>query len=92
VITVGTTLESSRWSVRCAEEHDEVYAAVAIHPNETGAAAEPVVADIEALARLPRSSRSGRPGLTITATTPPRTFSAGGFVSTSRSPSGPARR
>jgi len=34
VVTVGTTLESSRWSARCAEEHDDVYAAVAIHPNE----------------------------------------------------------
>jgi TatD DNase family protein len=34
VVTVGTTLESSRWSARCAAEHDEVYAAVAIHPNE----------------------------------------------------------
>jgi TatD DNase family protein len=63
VITVGTTLESSRWSVRCAEEHDEVYAAVAIHPNETGAAAEPVVADIEALARLPRVVAVGETGL-----------------------------
>jgi TatD DNase family protein len=38
VVTVGTTLESSRWSARCAEEHDAVYAAVAIHPNDTEAA------------------------------------------------------
>ncbi len=38
VVTVGTTLESSRWSARCAAEHDEVYAAVAIHPNDTVAA------------------------------------------------------
>ena len=41
VVTVGTTLESSRWSARCAEEHDAVYAAVAIHPNETDAATSP---------------------------------------------------
>jgi TatD DNase family protein len=34
VVTVGTTLASSRWSARCAEEYDTVYAAVAIHPNE----------------------------------------------------------
>ncbi|MGH3420138.1 MAG: AraC family transcriptional regulator, partial [Streptosporangiaceae bacterium] len=27
VVTVGTDLESSRWSARCAEEHDAVYAA-----------------------------------------------------------------
>ncbi len=37
-VTVGTALESSRWSARCAEEHDGVYAAVAIHPNDTEAA------------------------------------------------------
>ena len=41
VVTVGTTLESSRWSARCAAEHDEVYAAVAIHPNDTEAATAP---------------------------------------------------
>jgi TatD DNase family protein len=34
VVTVGCDLESSGWAARCAEEHDEVYAAVAIHPNE----------------------------------------------------------
>ncbi len=34
VVTVGTTLESSRWSAARAAEYDEVYAAVAIHPNE----------------------------------------------------------
>ncbi|MDQ2813147.1 MAG: TatD family hydrolase [Actinomycetota bacterium] len=42
VITVGTDLESSRWAARCAGEHDAVYAAVAVHPNETvGAIAPP---------------------------------------------------
>ncbi len=41
VVTVGTNLESSRWSARCAEEHDAVYAAVAIHPNDTVAATAP---------------------------------------------------
>ena len=34
IVTVGTDLESSRWSARCADEHDAVYAAVAIHPND----------------------------------------------------------
>jgi TatD DNase family protein len=41
VITVGTDLESSRWSARCAGEHDAVYAAVAIHPNDTATATAP---------------------------------------------------
>jgi TatD DNase family protein len=39
VVTVGTDLESSRWSAACAAEYDDVYAAVAIHPNDTEAAA-----------------------------------------------------
>ncbi len=82
MITVGTDLETSRWSARCAREHDEVYAAVAIHPNETGAAttaaspatlppstsqspltADEVLAEIEALASLPRVVAVGETGL-----------------------------
>ena len=63
VVTVGTTLESSRWSARRAEEHDGVYAAVAIHPNDTEGVAESVRADIEALARLPRVVAVGETGL-----------------------------
>ena len=50
IVTVGTDLASSRWSARCAEEHDEVYAAVAIHPNDTEAATGP--------SRLPRDPRA----------------------------------
>jgi TatD DNase family protein len=63
VVTVGTDLESSRWSARCAEQHDAVYAAVAIHPNETGAVTAEVLAGIEALARLPRVVAVGETGL-----------------------------
>jgi TatD DNase family protein len=63
VVTVGTSLETSRWSARCAEEHDGVYAAVAIHPNDTEGAGAEVLADIEALARLPRVVAVGETGL-----------------------------
>ncbi len=67
MITVGTDLETSRWSARRAEEHDAVYAAVAIHPNETAAAAaagtDEVLAGIEALASLPRVVAVGETGL-----------------------------
>lgn len=38
VITVGIDLESSRWSAQCAAEYPSVFAAVAIHPNNTAAA------------------------------------------------------
>ena len=78
VITVGTDLASSRWSARCAAEHDGVYAAVAIHPNETQAvsaevgtgapapgspAAGEVLAGIEKLAARPRVVAVGETGL-----------------------------
>ena len=63
VVTVGTDLETSRWSVRRAEEHEEVYAAVAIHPNETATVTAGVLADIEALAALPRVVAVGETGL-----------------------------
>jgi TatD DNase family protein len=67
-VTVGCDLVSSRWSARCAAEHDAVYAAVAIHPNEVAAAtpggsAEEVLADIEVLARQPRVVAVGETGL-----------------------------
>ena len=78
IVTVGTDLESSRWSARCADEHDAVYAAVAIHPNETQAvsaevgtgapapgspAADKVLAGIEELAARPRVVAVGETGL-----------------------------
>ena len=63
VVTVGTDLGSSLWSARCAQEHDGVYAAVAIHPNDTEAATGP--------SRLPRDPRaphaSSRPPLPASA-------------------------
>jgi TatD DNase family protein len=70
VITVGTDLESSRWSARCAAEYDDVYAAVAIHPNDTEAATggdpsrtDEVLAEIERLAGLPQVRAVGETGL-----------------------------
>jgi TatD DNase family protein len=66
VVNVGTDLPSSRWSVSCASEYADVYAAVAIHPNETGAVyheREPVLVAIEALAREPKVVAIGETGL-----------------------------
>jgi TatD DNase family protein len=63
VVTVGTSPESSRWSERCADEHDAVYAAVAVHPNDTAAVAAEALADIEALAGRPRVVAVGETGL-----------------------------
>ena len=69
MITIGCDLRSSRWAARCAADNSGIYAAVAIHPNETtAAAAEPggsaaVLAEIAALAALPRVRAVGETGL-----------------------------
>ncbi|HEX5188174.1 MAG TPA: TatD family hydrolase [Streptosporangiaceae bacterium] len=66
VVNVGCDLASSRWSVSAAEEYPDVYAAVAVHPNETGAVyreREPVLAAISALAESPRVVAIGETGL-----------------------------
>lgn len=70
VITVGTDLGSSRWSATCAATCEDVFAAVAIHPNETEAAAggdagraDEVLAEIETLAGLPQVRAVGETGL-----------------------------
>jgi TatD DNase family protein len=67
VITVGVDLESSRWSAQCAQTSPDVYAAVAIHPNDTGAVPvaekEAVLEEIARLAGQPWVRAVGETGL-----------------------------
>jgi TatD DNase family protein len=69
VVTIGTDLATSRWAVQCAAGNADVYAAVAVHPNETVAAASSpeqrteVLAQIAELAALPRVRAIGETGL-----------------------------
>jgi TatD DNase family protein len=69
VVTVGCDVPSSRWAANCAGEHRDVYAAVAIHPNETARAAvtagerDEVLAQIAALAGLDQVRAVGETGL-----------------------------
>ena len=69
VITVGVDLPSSRWSAGIANPGQGVYAAVAVHPNETAAAAsspaqrDDVLAEIAKLAALPQVRAVGETGL-----------------------------
>jgi TatD DNase family protein len=66
VVNVGCDLPSSRWSVSAAAEYEDVYATVAIHPNETakadGRRAE-VLAELAALAASPKVVAVGETGL-----------------------------
>jgi TatD DNase family protein len=66
VVTVGVDVKSSRWAAARAAEHADIYAAVAIHPNET-AGSEPdreaVLEEISRLAALPGVRAVGETGL-----------------------------
>ncbi len=63
VVTVGDTLESSRWAASVAAERPEVVAAVAVHPNETGDLDESTWDGLAALAALPQVRAVGETGL-----------------------------
>jgi TatD DNase family protein len=69
VVTVGTDTASSAWAAKCAATFPQVYAAVAIHPNETATAAasaagrDAVLAEIGKLAALPQVRAVGETGL-----------------------------
>jgi TatD DNase family protein len=65
VVTIGVDLPTSRWAADCAGAHAGVYAAVAVHPNETARAADrdAVLAGIASLAALPKVRAIGETGL-----------------------------
>jgi TatD DNase family protein len=67
MITIGTDLESSRWSAALAAEWDVIRAAVAIHPNATADAdklgRDEVLAELAALAAQPAVVAIGETGL-----------------------------
>ena len=65
VIQVGVDLESSRLSAQVAADFDNVWATVALHPNEAGrgAATPEALAEIRQLAALPQVRGVGETGL-----------------------------
>jgi TatD DNase family protein len=74
VVTIGVDLSTSRWAADCANANADVYAAVAVHPNETARATETaagrepigredVLAGIASLAALPKVRAVGETGL-----------------------------
>jgi TatD DNase family protein len=63
VVQVGIDVPSSTWSVEVAASRDDVWAAVAIHPNESPGADEAAWSAIAALAAHPRVVALGETGL-----------------------------
>jgi TatD DNase family protein len=70
VVQVGCDVAGARWAVDCADRHEAVVAAVALHPNEAPRLAEQgldvfeaAFAEIERLAVQPRVRAVGETGL-----------------------------
>ncbi|WP_066068137.1 TatD family hydrolase [Frankia sp. EI5c] len=73
MVTVGVDLETSRWQAEIAAAHPEVWAAVAIHPNEAASGVDE--ATFEAIAKLARADgvvAVGETGLDYFRTPPER--------------------
>lgn len=78
-ITVGSSLESSRRAIAFAEQHDDVYAAVAIHPHNADEATPEALSELAALARHPRVVAIGETGLDFYRDFAPRDAQAQAF-------------
>jgi TatD DNase family protein len=63
VVTVGDTMASSRWCASTAAAFDNVYAAVAVHPNEVANFGDADAAELASLAALPEVRAVGETGL-----------------------------
>lgn len=68
VVQVGTDLATSRWSAELAAREPRILAAVALHPNEapeleSAGILDEALAEIDALAALPRVVAAGETGL-----------------------------
>jgi TatD DNase family protein len=63
VVTVGDTMASSRWCAGTASKFADIYAAVAVHPNETADFTGADADELTALATLPQVRAVGETGL-----------------------------
>ena len=63
IINPGYNVASSRRAVRLAERHDEVYAAVGVHPHEAKTLGDEGLADLRQLAAHPKVVAIGEIGL-----------------------------
>ncbi len=72
IVTIGTTIESSRRAVELAERFPAVYATVGIHPDHAMEAPEDFIAELRSLAASPRVVGLGEMGLDYYRRTPER--------------------
>jgi TatD DNase family protein len=63
IITIGTSLESSRRAIDMAEKHSAVFAAIGVHPTFVEEAEDDVITPLRELAKNPRVVAIGETGL-----------------------------
>src|SRR6184192_1187478 len=63
IITIGTSVESSRRAVDLAEKHPNVFAVIGVHPTYAHEAEEDVITPLRELAKSPRVVAIGEIGL-----------------------------
>jgi TatD DNase family protein len=63
IITIGTSVESSRRAVELAEKHPNVFAVIGVHPTYVEESSEDVITPLRELARNPRVVAIGETGL-----------------------------
>src|SRR5947207_4257637 len=63
IMTIGTSLESSRRAIDMAEKHSAVFAAIGVHPTSVEEAEDDVITPLRELAKNPRVVAIGETGL-----------------------------
>jgi TatD DNase family protein len=63
ILTIGTSIESSRRAVELAERHPNIYAVIGVHPTTADEAEEDVIDPLRELASSPRVVAIGETGL-----------------------------
>src|SRR5437764_3538619 len=63
IVTIGTSIESSRQAINLAEKYPAVYAAIVVHPAYVEEAEEDVFTPLRELAKHPRVVAIGETGL-----------------------------
>src|SRR6266513_521381 len=63
IVTIGTSVESSRRAVDLAEKYSNVFAVIGVHPTYANEAEDDVVAPLRELAKNPRVVAIGEIGL-----------------------------
>lgn len=67
IITIETSVESSRRAGELAEKYPDVFAVIGVHPTYVGDSADDVMTPLRELAKNPRVSRLAKPASITTA-------------------------